>query len=155
MEVGRLLKSVIYDMRARKSVYNPLNSVRSDLDDWVQCEYDREELSSDVFFDLYYHEDVAPQTALTGAARLPHHASTLVEAKRILARHYPDCAPLRSMFQGDRQGDDRPWGPKSSPPVPSGPADSSPALGLGLRRSARRQCPAESPTRSAIGAWLG
>ncbi len=99
MAVGRLLKSVIYDMRGRKSVYNPLNGVRSDLDDWVQCEYGREELSNEVFFDLYYHEDEAPQTELTGAARLAHHASTLVEAKQILARHYPDCAPLRSMFK--------------------------------------------------------
>jgi hypothetical protein len=99
MEVGRLLKSVIYDMRAQKKVYNALNGVRSDLDDWVQCEYDREELSSDVFFDLYYHEDEVPQTALTGVARLAHHASKLAEAKRILARHYPDCAPLRSMFK--------------------------------------------------------
>jgi hypothetical protein len=99
VEVGRLLKSVIYDMRARKSVYNPLNGVRSDLDDWVQCEYDREELASDVFFDLYYHEDEAPQTALTGAARLTHHATKLAEAKRVLAHHYPDCAPLRSMFK--------------------------------------------------------
>lgn len=99
MEVGRLLKSVICDMRARKKVYNPLNSVRSDLDDWVQCEYNREELSNDVFFDLYYHEDEVPQAALTGAARLAHHASKLAEAKRILARHYPDCAPLRSMLK--------------------------------------------------------
>jgi hypothetical protein len=90
---------VIYDMRNRKSIYNPLNGVRSDLDDWVQCEYNREELSSEVFFDLYYHEDEAPQTALAGAARLAHHASTLAEAKRILARHYPDCALLRSMFK--------------------------------------------------------
>jgi hypothetical protein len=97
--VGRLLKSVIYPNRARRRVYKPLDGVRCDLDDWVQCEYDRTELSDAVFFDLYYHEDELPEDSLTGAARTARHVEQLTEAKRLLAKHYPDCAPLRALFK--------------------------------------------------------
>ncbi|CAN5512144.1 hypothetical protein BH10PSE6_BH10PSE6_09090 [soil metagenome] len=98
-EVGRLLKLAIRDLSDRKRIYKPLNSVRSDLDDWVQCEYSRTELSDAVFFDLYYHEHALPEDTLTGGARTECHIANLTEAKRILASHYPDCAPLRSMLQ--------------------------------------------------------
>lgn len=105
MAVGRLLKAVIYDMRGSRGIYKPLDGVRCDLDDWVQCEYNREELSSEVFFDLYYHEDDLPQDGLTGAARAAKHAQRLDEAKGILARHYSDCAPLRALFKAiDKAG---------------------------------------------------
>ncbi|MBL0121645.1 MAG: DUF5623 domain-containing protein [Betaproteobacteria bacterium] len=37
-------------------------SVRSELDEWVQREYKGEELPSDQFFELYYHESGATIT---------------------------------------------------------------------------------------------
>jgi hypothetical protein len=103
--VGRLLKAVIYDMRGSRRVFKSLDGVRCDLDDWVQCEYNREELSDQIFFDLYYHEDVLPEDGLTRPARVAKHAERLDEAKGILARHYPDCAPLRALFKAiDKAG---------------------------------------------------
>lgn len=100
-DVGRLLKSVIYDCRERKRVYNPLNSIRCDLDDWVQREYPGgAELPSSVFFDLYYHEEASASDRLTGTARTARHLANLEQARQILSQHYPDCAPLRSLFKG-------------------------------------------------------
>lgn len=99
-EVGRLLKSVIAKSYARQGVYNRLNAVRSDLDDWVQCEYNREELPSEVFFDLYYHEDQdAVGTRLSGPALKDRHIANLERAKQVLAQHYPDCEPRRALFK--------------------------------------------------------
>lgn len=98
-EVGRLLKSVIRDLPGHGRVYKPLNSVRSDLDDWVQCEYNRAELDDVLFFNLYYYEhDLAP-CPLDGAARAAGQAASLESAKTVLSRHYPDCAPLRALLR--------------------------------------------------------
>jgi hypothetical protein len=98
-EVGRLLKSVIADFPTKKRVSNGLGVVRCELDDWVQCEYSREELSNEVFFDLYYHEAVVLPDSLTGAARVARHLADLTEAKRLLSTHYADCAPVRALLK--------------------------------------------------------
>ena len=98
-EVGRLLKSVIRHHNGRRSVYKPLDTVRCELDNWVQCEYDSTQLSDAVFFDLYYHEDEMPDDGLEGPARIARHAANLARAKAVLAKHYPDCAPLRAMLK--------------------------------------------------------
>jgi len=98
-EVGRLLKSVIHHHYGRRSVYKPLDSVRCELDNWVQCEYDSTELSAAVFFDLYYHEDEMPDDGLEGPARIARHAASLARAKVVLGQNYPDCAPLRAMLK--------------------------------------------------------
>lgn len=44
-EVGGLLKSTLVDTWRRKGVYERVNSVRHELDNWVQREYSRTELS--------------------------------------------------------------------------------------------------------------
>ncbi|MBE0550503.1 MAG: DUF5623 domain-containing protein [Rubrivivax sp.] len=41
--------------RAR-GVYNRVNGIRGELDGWTQREYNHDELPSEQFFDLYYHE---------------------------------------------------------------------------------------------------
>lgn len=97
-EVGRLLKSVIRDLPAHGQVYKRLNSVRSDLDDWVQCEYNRSELSDDAFFDLYYHEHDLQPSGLGGAALEISQIAALDGARNLLTRHYPDCAPVRGLL---------------------------------------------------------
>ena len=55
-QVGRLLKSVLKDTYHRKGVYNRVNAIRSELDEWTQREYNHAELPNEHFFDLYYHE---------------------------------------------------------------------------------------------------
>lgn len=97
-EVGTLLKSLLVIFIRRNGVYNPINSVRSQLDDWVQMEYPSEqELPSEVFQKLYYSDLVS---TFVGEGNLPPKESyleVLKRAKSLLAQHYPDCAPLRAI----------------------------------------------------------
>ena len=98
--VGECLKSVIAQCRGRRGVCNRLQRVRCDLDDWVQCEYDRAELSDQKFFDLYYHEDNGAYADRPRAQTLTNpHIVHLEHAKLVLAQHYPDCAPLRAVLK--------------------------------------------------------
>lgn len=98
-EVGRLLKSVLIETRSRTGVYKRVNSIRSQLDDWVQCEYGDDELSAEVFFDLYYRE-YDRLNHLNNEPKPPgEHVASLNAAKAILAKAYPDCVPLRAMFR--------------------------------------------------------
>nr|WP_278116287.1 DUF5623 domain-containing protein [Mesorhizobium sp. WSM4875]WIE94725.1 DUF5623 domain-containing protein [Mesorhizobium sp. WSM4875] len=55
--IGSLLKGVLIDMRASAGVYKRVDAIRSELDDWVQCEHDRQAMSDAAFFDLYYGEN--------------------------------------------------------------------------------------------------
>lgn len=98
-EVGRLLKSVLTATYQRKGVYNRVNAVRSELDEWTQREYNHAELPSEQFFELYYHESGSTfERALPVAERVRHDAS-LAQAKQMLSVHYPDCPPLRSLLK--------------------------------------------------------
>lgn len=99
-EVGHLLKSVLAVTHHRKGVYNRVDAIRSELDEWTQREYKPTELPDDQFFDLYYRD--AP--VLTFPRSLPaeeraHYADCLARVKTTLAKHYPDCAPLRAMLK--------------------------------------------------------
>jgi hypothetical protein len=99
-EVGRLLKSVLAVAHHRKGVYSRVDAIRSELDEWAQREYNRAELSDDRFFGLYYREAPPPTfpRSLSPQERTCH-ANSLVAVKETLAKHYPDCAPVRSMLK--------------------------------------------------------
>lgn len=97
-KVGALLTSVLVASYHRKGVYNRVDSVRSELDEWIQREYNRAELSSERFFDLYYHEDSVSNVRGLSQEEKFQHAASLEEAKRILLSHYPDCKPLRVLL---------------------------------------------------------
>ena len=97
-KVGELLKSVLVASYHRKCVYNRVDGIRSELDEWTMREYNRAELPSEVFFDLYYHESRNTyERSLSENERLKHTHS-LEEVKRILAAHYPDSKPLRTVL---------------------------------------------------------
>lgn len=98
-EVGRLLKSVLTAAHERKGVYNRINAVRSELDEWTQREYNHAELPSEQFFDLYYHESGSTFERALPAAERARHSDSLNQAKRVLSTHYPDCPPLRSLLK--------------------------------------------------------
>ncbi|MDP3753359.1 MAG: DUF5623 domain-containing protein [Polaromonas sp.] len=98
-EVGGLLKSVLVATHHRKGVYNRVNAVRSELDEWTQREYNRAELPSEQFFDLYYHESGSTfSRSLSADARI-HHVNSLTRVKQVVAEHYPDSPPLRSLLK--------------------------------------------------------
>jgi hypothetical protein len=96
-QAGQLLKSVLAVSYCRKGVYNRVNSVRSELDDWVQCEYNRTELPNEEFFDLYYHgADKTFPRSLPDLERA-RHVESLRSVTQLVTEHYPDCPPLRSL----------------------------------------------------------
>lgn len=96
-EVGRLLKSVLKDTYQRKGVYNKINAIRSELDEWTQREYTHAELPSDQFFALYYREEGGHYSrSLSDDVRI-NHIESLNQAKTLLNTHYPDSPPLRSL----------------------------------------------------------
>lgn len=96
--VGALLKKVIAGSYGRAGVKKRIESVRCELDDWVQIEYDDKELPSSQFFELYYRDPSALPAGEKGAAGKEINLQRLAEAKAILEREYPDCAPLRRLF---------------------------------------------------------
>jgi hypothetical protein len=96
-KVGGLLKSVLVASYRRKGVYNRVDTVRSELDEWAQREYSPIELPNDHFFDLYYHEESVSNVPMLSPMEKNQHVASLEEAKRTLLSHYPDCKPLRDL----------------------------------------------------------
>ncbi len=96
---GRLLKSVLIGTRGRAGVYRRVDAIRCELDNWVQCEYKRDELSDEVFFDLYYHELSENDPLAAPAVNRARHIASLAEVVATLARYYPECPPLRALLR--------------------------------------------------------
>lgn len=99
-EVGRLLKSVLEATYHRKGVYNRIDAVRSELDEWVQREYSHKELSNERFFSLYYQQSNGELSqSLPEIEPRGRHTENLTEARKLMTQHYPDCQPLRSLLK--------------------------------------------------------
>ena len=99
MAVGRLLKAILVGTRARAGVYKRVDSMRCDLDDWVQCEYDSAELPDQTFFDLYYHSLDKADPLAKPPVTWDRHIDCLEQVKALLVGHYPDCVPLSNMLK--------------------------------------------------------
>lgn len=97
--VGRLLKSALLGTRERAGVHRRVDAIRCELDNWVQCEYERGELSDEVFFDLYYHELPEGDPLAAPPTSLDRHIASLDEVKATLVRYYPECPPLRDLLK--------------------------------------------------------
>lgn len=100
-EIGKLLKEVCTASNfVRKSVYNPVNSVRCELDDWIQQEYkSNEELPNEVFLQIYYHGTGASSVQKLSIEQQDTLCGNLHKAKEILDQNYHDCKPLRSLYK--------------------------------------------------------
>ncbi|MNQ75958.1 hypothetical protein D3C85_907740 [compost metagenome] len=94
-----MLKSVLVATYQRKGVYNRVNAIRSELDEWTQCEYNHTELPNEQFFELYYHESGSTFSRSLTEAERERHAESLAQVKKLLGEHYPDCPPLRSLLK--------------------------------------------------------
>lgn len=97
-QVGCLLKSVLRDTYHRKGVYNRINAIRSELDEWIQREYNAVELPNEQFLDLYYRDSGSTFSKVIAEADRERHVQSLAYAKKLLSEHYPDCPPLRSLL---------------------------------------------------------
>lgn len=81
-----------------KRSYNPVNSVRCDLDDWVQAEYPTNaEMPNEVFVAIYYQEGSTSRNKSMAPQERAVHLETLLRVSRLLATHYPDSPPLRAL----------------------------------------------------------
>jgi hypothetical protein len=98
-KVARLLKSVLIGTHHRAGVHRRVEAIRCELDSWVQREYTRDELSDEVFFDLYYHELPKDDPLAAPPAGRDRHIASLTEAAATLARYYPECLPLRALLK--------------------------------------------------------
>ena len=98
-EIGKHIKSVMAHSFLRPGVYQRLDRVRGELDDWLQREDEGRTLDNDRFFAVYFHG--APESTYsrttTGALRV-EGLSRLERVEQLLQQHYPDCEPLRAML---------------------------------------------------------
>jgi len=97
--VGRDLRTAIGSAEYRPGVREKLDRVRSELDDWVQVEYDRQELDMERFSAMYYGALGAPFKRRPTAAERSALLAAIGRVREQLARHYPDCAPRRRLDQ--------------------------------------------------------
>jgi hypothetical protein len=79
-----------------------VEQVQGTLDSWLQAEYTALELDNERFFDVYYHGPLPLRENISASTR-ERLLADLLQAQRILRRHYPDCAPLRDV-QGRLEG---------------------------------------------------
>jgi len=99
-EIGSLLKSILAVSYNRNGIYNPLNSVRSELDEWVQREYpSEEELPNEHFLELYYRDPHSTFDRKLDEHAMARHMQSLESIKTLLIKHYPQCAPLRTILK--------------------------------------------------------
>lgn len=99
-EIGRLLKMVFIATDYRAGVCNRINSIRSELDEWLACEYtDRNELPNEIFFNIYYHDPLHTAQRMITLEERTRHVESLQKIKHIVSEHYPDCAPLRALIK--------------------------------------------------------
>lgn len=99
VRVGRAIKAVMSSKYASYSVYSRLNSLRSNLEDWLNLEIGRGQLDGPEFFEVYYtttDDDRAFRSKLKSAEDV---AEVLRWLARTLKNAYPDCAPLRRQLR--------------------------------------------------------
>lgn len=97
--VGRLLKSVLVGTVQRAGVHRRVEAIRCELDNWVQCEHNREQMPDKVFNELYYHALSQNDPFSLPPPDKTRHIVSLTEVKALLSRHYPECAPLRELLK--------------------------------------------------------
>jgi len=121
-EVARDLRMAIGSAEYRPGVRERLDRVRSELDDWVQVEYDRGELDMERFSAMYYGALGTP------FKRRPTHVeqeallAAIGRVREQLGKHYPDCEPVRRLHrlidQAERSALSWPVASDSPPSVP-------------------------------------
>jgi len=98
-EIATALKEVLATSKRRAGVYNRVGAVRSELDDWVQCEYDRRLLPDEQFSDLYYPDHEFRDVGIPTDDGKQQNLRYLERVKLLLLKHYPPSAPLRKIVQ--------------------------------------------------------
>lgn len=98
-EVARDLRVAIGSSEYRPGVRESLDRVRSELDDWVQVEYDRQELDMERFSAMYYGALGAPYKRRPSAAERSELLAAIGRVRDRLAQHYPACEPRNRLHR--------------------------------------------------------
>ncbi|WP_374634837.1 DUF5623 domain-containing protein [Ferrovibrio sp.] len=98
VEVGRIVKAIIYSDQRPYRVYNLMNALRSTLEDWMGCEIVRGQLDGADFFEVYYTGVKEDVPYLERARSRTGIVAMLGELKQKLLVAYPDCLPLRQQL---------------------------------------------------------
>lgn len=95
VELGRMIKAVLSSREGPYSVYQRLNGLRSNLEDWMAKEIGPGQLEGSEFFDVYYREHEGENPFRAQAASREGLVAILGSLKEKLQAVYPNCAPLR------------------------------------------------------------
>jgi len=94
-EIGQLIKWVLIVSKNRRGVYSRLDSVRSELDEWVARESSISELDQGTFFGLYFGEYGFSYARSLMEPEKARHIASFFRVDDLLGLHYSDCVPLR------------------------------------------------------------
>jgi len=99
VDVGQMIKSIIESDTRPYGVYRRMDSLRSNLEDWLGLEVGPRGLPGPEFFDVYYHgaDKQSPYTKM--AKTYSGVIAILKKIKSKLFQYYPDCAPLRQQIR--------------------------------------------------------
>lgn len=97
-EAGKLLKGVLAMAWRREGARGRVSSVRNCLDNWAEREYNHDQMSNEVFFDLYYNAGPRDFDREPTAVEKQHGIEQLARIAELLRKHYPNCAPLREVL---------------------------------------------------------
>ncbi|WMT87052.1 DUF5623 domain-containing protein [Pelagibacterium sp. 26DY04] len=95
IEAGSIIKAVMSSGQRPWGVYTRLNTLRSNLEDWMSLEIGPKELEGPEFFDVYYRATASDAPFEKAAATRQGVIDLLLTLKSILQAAYPDSAPLR------------------------------------------------------------
>lgn len=87
--VGGMLKR-LQDLGVPSPAWHRIESVRSELDEWIQREYTASELPQDEFSEMYYGTSKAKDT---------NRLAMMSEVVDRLKFNYPNCGPLRLVLR--------------------------------------------------------
>lgn len=99
-ELGRAIKSIIRADILDGTIGYGMNSVRSELEDWLFVEHDERKFNGMSFIDIYYSGALDDDDVFLKAASSGDGMMRILEMVRDqLKRHYPECAPLNRMLR--------------------------------------------------------
>ncbi|MEO1046405.1 MAG: DUF5623 domain-containing protein [Pseudomonadota bacterium] len=96
VEAGKIIKAVLHSDAKPYSVNRRMDSVRCELENWMEIEIRHNEPDDFDFFDVYYHDPDEDGPFAKAAESSAGLIEILEELKSKLHGFYPDCAPLRT-----------------------------------------------------------
>jgi hypothetical protein len=98
-ELGALLKVLKAATYNHKRASRPLKEVANLLDEWVQREYNRQEMSDEIFFNLYFADVDTESEVLPSYERKAELIQMCRKAQSIVTNEYHDCGPVRGLLR--------------------------------------------------------